>query len=411
MQLRLTPICVSFLCRSFVSQIAMLPGQQPNPQQQCVPADITHVFAPVNAQLVLVSTDPLHMPEMEQVVLNHESSIVMQCEFCGVGFMTEQALHVHLETLHSNNATEQLRNKQSNAEQLQLDELLVCEHCGCSFSTTPELREHQKEHGLDDEAFGDEIIAGDDEWHTCDKCVYKTTCQESLARHQRCHTPVECKTCGDIFSDTSQEHQLSEGRDNSFQCDVCNATFRYHQGLRLHTKLHQPDYVEPKKKHHCELCNKRFSRRQVLLVHMKTHGSVSSQNEHVCPICRKAVSSKNYLTVHLRKHTGEKPHVCDLCGKRFISQNYLSVHRRTHTGERPHRCTHCNKSFTQRTTLVVHVRSHTGDRPYHCTKCDKSFTSKTTLNSHLKTHAKQNARQQQRGQQQQEQQQQEHMQQ
>ncbi|XP_014471775.1 PREDICTED: zinc finger protein 3-like isoform X5 [Dinoponera quadriceps] len=376
----------------FVSKLTTLGGER---RQGEPVGEIKHVFIQGNARLLPLSADSLQLPktELTDPLECKSNQIVVQCEFCGYGFMSERSLSAHLETVHS-----------ESAERSQ-DDRLVCEQCGCSLLTSAKLQEHQREHQQEEHDVSET-------WHACESCNYKTTCSESLADHQNCHSPAlgfkyQCEVCGELFDSksSSQEHQLSHERDKPFQCDVCNATFRYHQGLRLHAKLHQPDYVPPQKKHRCELCNKRFSRRQVLLVHMKTHGNVGPQNEYVCPVCSKAVSSKTYLTVHLRKHTGEKPHVCDLCGKGFISQNYLSVHRRTHTGEKPHQCTHCDKRFTQRTTLVVHLRGHTGDRPYPCTCCQKSFASKTMLNSHLKTHAKQNARQQMEQQQQQEQQQ------
>ncbi|XP_025987037.2 zinc finger and SCAN domain-containing protein 2 isoform X5 [Solenopsis invicta] len=359
----------------FVSKLRTLPRDR----QQSGPGEIKHVFIQQRTQSV--TTDPLHVhPKVETTnMLSQESAL--QCELCGDSFLSDQAFKIHLET---------------HSEEQAQDEQLVCESCGCSFTTTAGLHEHQKEH-VSEECF------------SCDSCDYMTSNKESLIVHERCHRSdfkYQCEVCGEQFQNKSncQVHLLSHSQNEKpFQCDVCNATFRYRQGLRLHTKLHQPDYVQPQRKHHCELCNKRFSRRQVLLVHMKTHGNVEPQNEYVCTMCGKSVSSKTYLAVHLRKHTGEKPHVCDICGKGFISQNYLSVHRRTHTGEKPHQCTHCNKRFTQRTTLVVHLRGHTGDRPYPCTYCHKSFASKTMLNSHLKTHAKQNARQQQEQEQQQQQ--------
>ncbi|XP_072744536.1 uncharacterized protein [Anoplolepis gracilipes] len=370
----------------FVSKLTVLPKDR---RQQCGPGEIEHVFVQGHTELLIA--DPLSISKAETTdILIHEN--VMQCEFCGDSFASEQAFTLHLE-MHESCSEERARSQ---------DDQLVCENCGCSFSTMLGLREHQKEQH--------------EECYNCDDCDYVTSQKDSLIDHQKCHTSdaykYQCEVCGEQFQSKSscQVHLSSHEQDKPFQCEVCNATFRYRQGLRLHAKLHQPDYVPPQRKHHCELCNKRFSRKQVLLVHMKTHGNIGPQNEYVCQICHKSVSSKTYLAVHLRKHTGEKPHICDLCGKGFISQNYLSVHRRTHTGEKPHQCTHCYKRFTQRTTLVVHLRGHTGDRPYPCTCCHKSFASKTMLNSHLKTHAKQNARQQQ-GQQQQSLQQQDELQQ
>ncbi|XP_025073772.1 zinc finger and SCAN domain-containing protein 2-like isoform X5 [Pogonomyrmex barbatus] len=354
----------------FVSKLTVLPQDQ----QQCGSSKITQIILTQDYRQLLTESNAKVPSNIRRLVQKR----VLQCEFCGDCFTSDQALNSHLET-HESYSEEETRQQE--------DEQLVCEHCGCSFMTTPELHEHQKEHVSE-------------EYFSCDSCDYVTSDRESLIAHEHCHVSdykYQCEVCGEEFQNKSncQVHLLSHTQEKQFQCDICNATFRYRQGLRLHAKLHQPDYVAPQRKHHCELCNKRFSRKQVLLVHMKTHGNVEPQNEYVCPICSKSVSSKTYLAVHLRKHTGEKPHVCDVCGKGFISQNYLSVHRRTHTGEKPHQCVHCNKRFTQRTTLVVHLRGHTGDRPYPCTCCHKSFASKTMLNSHLKTHAKQNAQQRQ----------------
>ncbi|XP_076660558.1 uncharacterized protein LOC143363861 isoform X11 [Halictus rubicundus] len=348
----------------FVSKLAMLPQDQ----EHC---EVTEIFEREETTGQLLIADRVPKVEDDEIIITEN---IVQCSLCGDSFVSEQALRMHLEMHEHGNV------------QLS-DDHLVCELCGCSCESSAALEEHQLEHETDEVHSGSLVIKH----------------EESNDFKYRCEI---CSTS--FFSYNSyQEHQINQhSHDKPFQCEVCNATFRYRQGLRLHTKLHQPGYVPPQRKHHCELCNKRFSRRQVLLVHMRTHGNVGPQNEFTCPVCGKSVSSKTYLTVHLRKHTGEKPHVCDHCGKGFTAQNYLSVHRRTHTGERPHKCTHCDKRFTQRSTLVVHLRGHTGDRPYPCPTCHKSFASKTMLNSHLKTHAKQNARQQQEHEQEQEQQQQ-----
>ncbi|XP_034944305.1 zinc finger protein 2 homolog [Chelonus insularis] len=385
------------------------------------------------SKLAMLSQGPCNVGEMKvlldgttELVITEQAldmaQAIVTCALCGDGFVSEEDLAAHLKT-HDHirpraqselqqqqqqqpPAIEEIKKDEVDEEEEEDDDIVaeseeimvetaemddekviyVCEHCGRNFSTTALLRKHQQQvHNISDKLY------------TCELCGYSSPHRQNLVSHQRRHNleyKYHCEVCGAGFyaRNIYQEHQLVHSREKPFQCEVCNATFRYRQGLRLHAKLHQPDYIPPQKKHLCELCNKRFSRKQVLLVHMRTHGNGGPQNEYVCHICGKAVSSKTYLTVHVRKHTGEKPHVCDLCGKGFISQNYLSVHRRTHTGERPHKCTHCEKRFTQRTTLVVHLRGHTGDRPYPCTFCNKSFASKTMLNSHLKTHAKQSAR-------------------
>lgn len=353
---------------------------------------------------LMMITDDLQVPKtessMEDIVHNQHSSLI-HCELCDKGFINETDLEQHIKTHETLEASEIVEtDSDNNVDEDDNDNnddgisIYVCEHCGRSFKSTIVLKRHQQQvHNT---------TPDDIKFYNCDTCEYTSSNKKSLQIHEKNHIQessyiFNCDECGKGFYSrtTYEEHQLIHNDDKPFQCNLCPATFRYRQGLRLHAKLHQPDYIPPQKKHLCELCNKRFSRKQVLLVHMRTHSNAGPQNEYVCHICNKSVSSKTYLTVHVRKHTGEKPHVCDLCNKAFISQNYLSVHRRTHTGERPHKCTHCEKRFTQRTTLVVHLRGHTGDRPYPCTYCIKSFASKTMLNSHLKTHAKQNARTQQ----------------
>uniref|UniRef100_A0A0C9RK95 Prdm9 protein n=1 Tax=Fopius arisanus TaxID=64838 RepID=A0A0C9RK95_9HYME len=362
----------------YVSKLAMLSQDDCNVEMKVL----------VDGDTELVLTESLQSKNDECLDEIVQSQIV-QCALCGDGFMSEDELALHIKT-HESLQT-QIDDNQELDQELEDEKIVyVCEHCGRSFTTTAILRKHQQQmHTPSTEKI-----------HTCEICGYSSVHKQNVINHMRRHNQEYkycCEICGAGFyaRNIYLEHQLIHSKEKPFQCEICNATFRYRQGLRLHAKLHQPDYVPPQKKHLCELCNKRFSRKQVLLVHMRTHGGGGPQNEYICHICGKAVSSKTYLTVHVRKHTGEKPHVCDLCGKGFISQNYLSVHRRTHTGERPHQCTHCEKRFTQRTTLVVHLRGHTGDRPYPCTFCQKSFASKTMLNSHLKTHAKQNARAQQ----------------
>ncbi|XP_063991628.1 zinc finger and SCAN domain-containing protein 2-like isoform X3 [Diachasmimorpha longicaudata] len=364
----------------YVSKLAMLS------QDDCNVGEMK-VLVDGDTELVLSETLQVKNDESLEDIL---PSQIVQCALCGDGFMNENELALHIKT-HESLQSQTDDNQELIDNDIEDEKIVyVCEHCGRSFTTTGMLRKHQQQmHSQTSEKI-----------HTCEMCGYSSVHKQNVINHMRRHNQEYkycCEICGAGFyaRNIYLEHQLIHSREKPFQCEICNATFRYRQGLRLHAKLHQPDYVPPQKKHLCELCNKRFSRKQVLLVHMRTHGGGGPQNEYVCHICGKAVSSKTYLTVHVRKHTGEKPHVCDLCGKGFISQNYLSVHRRTHTGERPHQCTHCEKRFTQRTTLVVHLRGHTGDRPYPCTFCQKSFASKTMLNSHLKTHAKQNARAQQ----------------
>ena len=78
----------------------------------------------------------------------------------------------------------------------------------------------------------------------------------------------------------------------SFQCEICQASFKYEQGLKRH-KLSVHDGMKPFK---CEICSISFTQKPSLKVHMKS------------------------------VHEGKKPFKCDICDTKFARKSTLKNH-------------------------------------------------------------------------------------
>lgn len=51
-----------------------------------------------------------------------------------------------------------------------------------------------------------------------------------------------------------------------------------------------------------------------------------------CIICNKSFRSKSKLNLHKNTHENEKKYQCDICDKRFLRVDGKRIHMRTHTG-------------------------------------------------------------------------------
>ena len=65
----------------------------------------------------------------------------------------------------------------------------------------------------------------------------------------------------------------------------------------------------------------------------KSKKDEKSFNSFDCNVCERTFKYNSQLTTHKRTHTEEKPYKCEMCVKRFKSEYYLIVHKRVHTGK------------------------------------------------------------------------------
>ncbi|XP_070167458.1 zinc finger protein 30-like isoform X3 [Polyergus mexicanus] len=381
----------------FVSKLTMLPKDR----QQCRSDEVEHIFVQGHTQLLIA--DSLNVSKMETTdILVHES--VMQCEFCGDSFTSDQALTLHLETHES----------YSEGREQSQDEQLVCENCGYSFSTMPELREHQKEQH--------------EEYYSCDDGGYVTSPRESLIDHQRTqnwrfrnhpeNVAIPRQDQGAsfvIFQDIDDKTILVE-EIAAYHCDSCNEDFDTEASLIVHRTeqsiLRTREALrQAEKKYECDICGETFSRKLQLIKHrrMRCKYSLDTQKKQEwkdtitrikknrqeskellagpieCDECHKIFKKKRYLNVHKTLHGA--PHICHVCGAKLTSEYYLKIHIRRHNKEFTEFCKVCNKGFYLKATLKTHMSVHTDEKPCICEICHKSFGNRVYLRSHMKIHS------------------------
>uniref|UniRef100_A0A674A8J2 Zinc finger protein 250-like n=1 Tax=Salmo trutta TaxID=8032 RepID=A0A674A8J2_SALTR len=256
----------------------------------------------------------------------------------------------------------------------------------------------------------------------CGKCFSSSI---NLKNHQRVHTgekPFDCSACGKSFSEkvNLKRHERVHNGKKPYHGTTCGKSFNHSGSLKKHQRLHAWE-----KPYHCSLCGKCFSRAGDLKTHKKSHSGkkptctfnvivkeeeeeeddekeidkekreeeensvvvdprtsrLPSRGSYPCPQCGKSFSSSGNLKNHQCVHTGEKPFYSATCGKSFSVKVNLTRHEIVHSGEKPYHCTKCGKSFNHSGSLT-HKRVHTGEKPYHCSLCGEGFTQLRSLKSH-----------------------------
>ncbi|XP_034944306.1 gastrula zinc finger protein XlCGF26.1-like [Chelonus insularis] len=337
-------------------------------------------IAPVSSPYIHPS-HPSAMTSLEQVSSFEHLEVHTEshpCLSCGLDFRSALKLNYHLRTHHQINPNEIRRRYDANINENNNQIKFSCSICGRVFPNLGYLRMHESSH-------------------------------TSLNSPQ----PIQANV---IIANVPMMSP-SESNDQTFNCDQCQASFRYRTLLERHKKIHMTNQDKP---YSCSRCPMRFETRTLYNHHAKTHKSVnhitptsgiinttSNMNHHStsttstvnatiekpfespvsypCDSCPKQFLTIESLTSHKAIHRS-RPLVCDVCGKGFTHRKYYVVHQRIHTGERPYLCAMCGKSFTQASTLTVHRRYHTGERPYTCTLCGKGFVTRTIMLNHMKKH-------------------------
>ncbi|XP_065664939.1 zinc finger protein 808 isoform X3 [Hydra vulgaris] len=133
----------------------------------------------------------------------------------------------------------------------------------------------------------------------------------------------------------------------------------------------------------CKICNRTLTYKYSLEKHMLIHTGIYP---YKCHLCSKRFNHKPNLDKHLIVHSGEKPHVCHLCHRAFSQRSNLQRHQLTHTQNRDFVCEICGKRFNHMASLKTHSLIHTGAKPFSCYICTKRFNQKGNLKRHVQTH-------------------------
>ena len=229
------------------------------------------------------------------------------------------------------------------------------------------------------------------------------------------------------------ENDISEKPSQSFECDMCSASFEENKHLIEHSKAHldesrmtSEETADPAPKYfECDICYLSFPNQEKLQDHKKIH-----QDEDInekpkifeCEICFLSFTEKKQLTEHLKYHAREtkqkkgpskkvkKTVYCKICDKSFPGKKQLAKHSKIHVvekeadgkNEKNFNCKTCSLSFLDKKSLKRHKKSHKkhhsnnqssvkkAEKSFSCDICDMSFKSKKGKTTHMKVHMEEN---------------------
>ncbi|XP_056142203.1 zinc finger protein 574-like [Lampris incognitus] len=133
----------------------------------------------------------------------------------------------------------------------------------------------------------------------------------------------------------------------------------------------------------CRSCTKSFPSK-LQLVHHRRKSHVMERSFQ-CNICNKSFKKQIHVRNHLRTHTGERPFQCSDCGKTFSSLANLMRHNLIHSGLRPYHCDVCHRAFSQSSNLRQHSLLHSNSTKLHCPDCPATFQWPAKLAAHRYT--------------------------
>ncbi|XP_026483059.1 zinc finger protein OZF-like [Ctenocephalides felis] len=159
----------------------------------------------------------------------------------------------------------------------------------------------------------------------CTLCSKSYTKQSNLKEHFRIHTKenlYKCKTCQKIF--TRQSHLTRHSHMHSgakpFTCQYCLRGFLQRSNLLTHILIHTKD-----SSYKC--CGKVFKNLNRLQEHKITHGDKQSYD---CDVCGKKFGNVVSLSKHKMIHSDDRPFECTVCGKGFTRRHVLTNHMHVH---------------------------------------------------------------------------------
>ncbi|XP_019743489.1 PR domain zinc finger protein 16 isoform X10 [Hippocampus comes] len=238
----------------------------------------------------------------------------------------------------------------SMAPNLQDEQMYRCEDCDELFSSTLELRRHQK--------------------YSCSSAgsIFDSLREDFKQEREDSDEPVhECKDCEKIFPNEYSlgQHMIVHTEEREYKCDQCPKAFNWKSNLIRHQMSHDSG-----KRFECENCDKVQHTRHVF-------------------------TDPSNLQRHIRsQHVGARAHTCPECGKTFATSSGLKQHKHIHSSVKPFICPDglcllvpsgevCHKSYTQFSNLCRHKRMHADCRTQiKCKDCGQLFSTTSSLNKH-----------------------------
>uniref|UniRef100_G3NTR8 Uncharacterized protein n=1 Tax=Gasterosteus aculeatus aculeatus TaxID=481459 RepID=G3NTR8_GASAC len=214
----------------------------------------------------------------------------------------------------------------------------------------------------------------DEQMYRCEDCDELFSSTLELRRHQK----YSCSSSGSIF-DTLREDFKQEREDSDepvHECKDCEKIFPNEYSLGQHMIVHTEE-----REYKCDQCPKAFNWKSNLIRHQMSH---DSGKRFECENCDKVFTDPSNLQRHIRsQHVGARAHTCPECGKTFATSSGLKQHKHIHSSVKPFICEVCHKSYTQFSNLCRHKRMHADCRTQiKCKDCGQLFSTTSSLNKH-----------------------------
>uniref|UniRef100_A0A8C9YCB4 Si:ch211-263k4.2 n=1 Tax=Sander lucioperca TaxID=283035 RepID=A0A8C9YCB4_SANLU len=213
-----------------------------------------------------------------------------------------------------------------------------------------------------------------EQMYRCEDCDELFSSTLELRRHQK----YSCSSSGSIF-DTLREDFKQEREDSDepvHECKDCEKIFPNEYSLGQHMIVHTEE-----REYKCDQCPKAFNWKSNLIRHQMSH---DSGKRFECENCDKVFTDPSNLQRHIRsQHVGARAHTCPECGKTFATSSGLKQHKHIHSSVKPFICEVCHKSYTQFSNLCRHKRMHADCRTQiKCKDCGQLFSTTSSLNKH-----------------------------
>lgn len=321
------------------------------------------------------------------------------------GRLSPMRLKTEIESDSDNEASSECRTFE---DPLKTNRRYKCEKCDMSYSKMEYLRNHLlKQHNIVKPKLHNQTVYPTDDNprpYKCDQCEKDYTCKKHLTRHKKqSHeensaggVPVDCKDdceLDSVATDRLEQMETPKSKEQLFECDLCDKTYRYTQGLARHKRLHHkpPDqsasFTNYNETNYDPLPTQPIFIKQESDVHIKDEDDAYSEwsshrtDVNSCDTNPKQNYSDNSSTTKIQ-----------------VKQENKKI---TGTNKIRQQCTHCEASYAKSSSLRFHLwrdhgikveaqRRHAlvptaeNPRPYKCDLCEKDYTCRKHLMRHLK---------------------------